>query len=232
MIGTWLNRKVDVIYNGSDDASFGIVNEFRSANRREKTSIRYLGSIYDFNQHAYLEFFAALKKFCDLKDNYRKKLAVEFIGNRSHLLEPHIKAHGLDDIIKCRPVVSMSQAINLMTESDILLFFDLKRELKVPGTLSGKIFEYFAARRPILSICNDTKSDVNRLIDVSKSGTFFDFGSPDSSLDSCFKQLQQMIDQGKPNYQALSEYRRQNQSMKAFCILEEAATQHGFQTRI
>jgi hypothetical protein len=229
LIGNWLNRKVDVIYNGSDASGFAEQNSFKSINQSEFFVIRYIGTVYDTKQHSYIEFFDALKHSLIFKSGLFARIRFEFIGPRSETLIPLITAQGLDQVVSVHPTVSFSQAQKLMSESGALLFFDIKDPKTAPGVLSGKIFDYFAARRPILSVCTDSQSAVNRLIEQANAGVIFNYTNKNLSLVSALEKVLIADNLGAPSYTSLVEFQRGTQSQKMLDLIFETlrARQNG-----
>ena len=69
--------------------------------------------------------------------------------------------------------LSHQKAIQLQYNSQVLLLI----EMNLPETkaiIPGKLFEYLAAKRPILAI-GPVDSDVEKIIEETNSGSYFDY---------------------------------------------------------
>lgn len=140
-------HKLEVIYNGYDESDF---TALPPAPPGPPWVIRHLGTFYpDRRPDSFLEGLAALRGHDPARAG---RVRVEFYG-RHHLdVEARLKALtaslGLDDLVRFFPYVSHHEALKLLGTSHGLLL--------VPGpgagTVTGKIFEYLAARRPILAV--------------------------------------------------------------------------------
>lgn len=139
--------KFEVIYNGYDESDFA---GLPPAPPGPPWVIRHLGTFYpDRRPDAFLEGLAAFRRHDPARAG---RVRVEFYG-RHHLdvetrLAALTKTLGLGDSVHFFPYVSHHEALKLLGASHGLLL--------VPGpgagTVTGKIFEYLAARRPILAV--------------------------------------------------------------------------------
>lgn len=225
LIGNFLNRTVDVIYNGSDDPNFASINGFRPTSDGEIRTIRYLGTVHDNKIHAYKELFAALAIAIRSEPGKLQDLRFEFIGPRAETLHNLIESFDLQHLVKTKSSISATDANRLMRESAALLLFDVRSSFKIPGVLSGKIFDYLTARRPILNVGDNPQSDINRLIRECEAGFFFDTSKESTGLLEVLDQILVPTASVSPNYTKLAEFRRSVQSERALSILKEMVGQ-------
>jgi glycosyltransferase involved in cell wall biosynthesis len=66
-------------------------------------------------------------------------------------LEDDITTYHLEDVVKIHGLVSREESIHLQRQSQLLLLLTWDNQTE-RGMYPAKIFEYFAARRPIISI--------------------------------------------------------------------------------
>ncbi len=139
-------RNVKVIPNGYDE------EDFKDSCKEEKSSgrsfiISYTGTLADsYNPNI---FFHALKKVTDAFPETNIKL--RFVGNPSSSLIEYAKSISLNKNIELVPTVSHEESVKFLLKSDVLL-------LVIPvikndkGILTGKLFEYLAASKPVICI--------------------------------------------------------------------------------
>jgi glycosyltransferase involved in cell wall biosynthesis len=137
------NIPIEVVMNGFDPKDFleAKVNYFSS----EKLNIVYTGMIYPEKQDLSI-LFRALSEF-NLKDEVR----MHFFGRYLDYVSSLAKKYNLENIVNVLGPVTYKKSISIQKSADVLLFLTWN-DKNNPGILTGKIFEYFGARRPILAI--------------------------------------------------------------------------------
>ena len=94
----------------------------------------------------------------------RNYLSIYFYSEEIPLLLRLIKAYNVSDVVSILDRVPYEKSLSVQSSADILLFLSYSSKVrKNGGILSGKAFEYLAAKRPILSVgadddhvlCND-----------------------------------------------------------------------------
>lgn len=136
-----------------------------------KFSIAHIGSLLsDRNpEQLWKAISDLLKKYSSLK----KDLEIRLAGVVSDEVLQSIRKHGLQDFVKEYGYLSHSEAIRLQHKSQLLLLLEMdKEETKV--ILPGKLFEYMAARRPILAL-GPKEGAVEPILEKTKSGTYFTY---------------------------------------------------------
>jgi len=138
-------KPVYAIPNGFDP---GEINS-PPANLAAKFTITYTGSIYAQGQEP-LTLFAALRDL--VADGAMKPgdIEVRFYGRKEAWVEKEINDCGLGSIVKQNGVVLREIALEKQRESQILLLLKWE-DPQESGVYTGKVFEYLAARRPILA---------------------------------------------------------------------------------
>ena len=138
-------KRILTEYEGFDPE---IINEPPSK-LTNRFTITYTGSFAtDLREPAHL--FISLKKLITRGVVDPNKLEVRFYGPEETWIEQDIKKCGLSEVVKQYGRVSMEEAQAAQRESQIL-FNPKWDDPEEPGIFSGKIFEYLAARRPILA---------------------------------------------------------------------------------
>lgn len=157
-------KKFHIIPNGFDADDFSVsqpapVNEFR---------ITYTGTIAaSYNPDV---FFKALENL--VIGNPDVKFKMRFVGSVYDKLADRIKTSGLLSLTEFIPPVSHEDAIRLMLSSTILLLVIPQAENE-KGILTGKLFEYLAARKPIINI-GPVDGEAAKIISECAAGKTFD----------------------------------------------------------
>ncbi|WP_187995463.1 glycosyltransferase [Schaalia sp. JY-X159] len=110
--------------------------------------IRYVGTIYA-GLYDLTPLFQAIRRLRDTRADL--SVRVEFYGADSHEVRALAEELGVSDSVEFRGRVSHVDAVQAQVQSDVLLliFGGHPRE---KGVLTGKLFEYLGAQRPILCI--------------------------------------------------------------------------------
>jgi glycosyltransferase involved in cell wall biosynthesis len=79
-------------------------------------------------------------------------VVARFVGGFPTTYREYADRLGLGDRVEVVPQKSRSEALALQRDSDALLLLIPENEGRGRGVLSGKVFEYLAAERPILAV--------------------------------------------------------------------------------
>ena len=145
--------KIHVIPNGFDEEDFSV----SSTNKNNKFLLSYVGTItkdYPLD--------SIKKSITNLNIN------LEFTGKADHPTK-----HLLNEIAGFNNHVKHKESINLLLASDMLLLV-IPKIANNKGILTGKLFEYLGARKPILCI-GPRDGDAAKIIQECKAGKTFDF---------------------------------------------------------
>ena len=139
------NKKTFLFYNGYDEKDIPKVTSHLTT----KFTLSYIGNMKpNQNTIALWETLAELKK--EIKD-FGKFFILSFTGNVAVQVSKKIQECGIEDIVEYHPFVKHAQAVQLMTESN-LLFLPIPMTKNNQYIITGKIFEYLASTTPILAI--------------------------------------------------------------------------------
>jgi len=136
---------VTVVYNGFDPDDFPVRDE-RSFAPPEILRIVYTGVLYSDRRDP-SPLFAAIK----LMGEAGNSIQVDFYGADPVALRRMASDHGVLDRITANDRVSYRESIDLQMNADILLLLQWN-DPKELGNVPGKVFEYVAARRPVLGL--------------------------------------------------------------------------------
>lgn len=163
-------RNVMTIENGFDFDDTLKLPEENVLPSDGKYRIIHTGSLYQGKRDP-SELFKAIQimsqneKGKSLLDN----LEVLFIGTRQANVEALIERYQVGRWVKQAGFVSREKALKLQVEAHALLFLPWN-DPSIDGVLTGKIFEYLAAGRPILAIGCPEMEASQKLILESKAG--------------------------------------------------------------
>jgi glycosyltransferase involved in cell wall biosynthesis len=118
------------------------------ANLTSKLTITYTGQIYTKQDPSKL--LVALKGLISDKTLDPTDVEVRFYGPENALLTKHIQELGLSNIVKQYGVVPIEISLKKQNESQLLLLLKWE-DPRERGVYSGKVFEYLAAKRPVLA---------------------------------------------------------------------------------
>lgn len=151
-------------------------------------TITYTGQIYSKQDPSKL--LVALKDLIFEGALCQEDANVRFYGPENALLAKKIEECGLSAVVTQYGIVSREASLQKQRESLLLLLlsFEDKRE---KGLYSGKIFEYLAAKRPILVTGGFGNDVVQALIDETKSGIYC------SSVEDIKKALRELYSEYK-----------------------------------
>ncbi len=155
------SRRFSIITNGFDEDDFNF-----SLSLSEEFVITYSGTISE--KYKPQVFFKVLARIIKLYPDLPLKFRLA--GNISSSIEREIKEHGLHDIFVYYGYVNHEELARLLKSSTVLLYA-FPETINYRGA-SGKLFEYLAAERPVISI-DSTESDASLIIEECQAGKSF-----------------------------------------------------------
>ena len=157
-------KSTTLIYNGYDSEDFACSAEFTEVDF-ENPVIRYVGFLTHLP--SFENLIKALVKVNKSRAAQRQvPLQLEIIGqNNKAQLQEVLDKHFAWNWCKIIGYVPHHEAIKLMLSANILLLMQHGEA----GVLTGKLFEYIGARRPILLLNNNNK-ELKELIEINAIG--------------------------------------------------------------
>lgn len=155
-------KLIYTIYNGFDPTK---VNEGELLTR--KLTITYTGRLYQGKRDPEILFKALSELISEEKINI-KDFSINFYGNVEGWLIEDIKRYDLENSVNIYGLIPKEDVLKRQSQSQILLLLTWY-DPKEFGTTTGKLFEYLAAKRPILSI-GPSKGVVKNIITSTNSG--------------------------------------------------------------
>ncbi|MBU3927946.1 MAG: glycosyltransferase family 4 protein [Bacteroidetes bacterium] len=159
------NDKISVVANGFD------MNDFpdRYPNTNSKFTIVYTGTLAE-NYH--IEGF--LNAMMSLVENYgTSKFALQFVGRVTEKYRQFIEGSVLNSICNFVGHVDHKTSVGFLQQADAL-FLAIPDVSQNEGILTGKLFEYLAARRPIVAV-GPVDGDASAIIRECEAGKMFEY---------------------------------------------------------
>ncbi len=159
------SEKIAVISNGYDSADFELVSETEN----DLFTITYTGTLADnYNIDGFLEAMISL-----VNDYGKSKIKLQFVGRVSKKYRDIIEGSSLVQICNFEGHVSHKESISYLKNANAL-FLAIPDEPNNEGILTGKLFEYLAARKPIIGV-GPVFGDAAVIIEECKSGRMFKY---------------------------------------------------------
>ena len=134
--------KIETLTNGFDPEDF---NHLNSLKKNNKFTITYTGSIYGLRTAR--SFLIGLKELIIKNDVLAQNIEVLFIGTYGKETVRLVRELHLEKYVKLKGHMSHTKCIEFLMSSDLLLLLITSKE-----NLTGKMFEYFASQKPIITI--------------------------------------------------------------------------------
>jgi Glycosyltransferase Family 4 len=113
-------------------------------------SITYAGNLYGGRRDP-TPLFQALQELFQRGLMSREFVRVRFYGSKDTWLPALIERYGLQAVVEVNGIIPRNEVLQRQTESQILLLLAMNIATD-EGCYPGKLFEYLAARRPIMAI--------------------------------------------------------------------------------
>lgn len=106
-------------------------------------------------------------------ESFGKALKIKLAGRVSETVIASIKSFGLEENLELLGYVTHEDALKLQRKAQILLLIEINSE-ETKAIVPGKVFEYLAARRPILAI-GPINADFFKIVKSTASGNCFTY---------------------------------------------------------
>jgi glycosyltransferase involved in cell wall biosynthesis len=139
-------KRVHVITNGFDpDDFFGC-----SVPRSRSFSISYTGQLYAGRRDP-TALFEVAHELIEEGIIDRQQMRIRFYGPIELWLQPLVERYDLQGVVELHGSIGRNEALQRQQESQILLLLGWANPQE-NGQHTGKLFEYFGSRRPILAV--------------------------------------------------------------------------------
>lgn len=149
------NKKIVSVLSGYDEDDFKFLNDYSgqedilSLKPHDKLNFIYAGSLYGGKRDPTL-LFKAIRQLEDESKLDSSKISIDFYGDSGNISEI-AGEFNLLDIVNVGGRIPHDEVLKKQFNSDILLLISWNNE-KEKIFIPGKIYEYFALQRPVLSI--------------------------------------------------------------------------------
>ncbi|WP_299065388.1 glycosyltransferase family 4 protein [uncultured Polaribacter sp.] len=160
-------KRVEVITNGFDDE---VVTK-NIIRLDKKFTISYIGLLPKQSNPTVL--FKVLEKLSLQDSSFKNDLQINFIGDIVDDVKQDIQRFNLSENTKFLGYLPHHKAIKYQKKSQVLLLL-IPNVLNNEGILTGKLFEYLTAKRPILAV-GPEKGDLASILEETNAGKVVNF---------------------------------------------------------
>jgi glycosyltransferase involved in cell wall biosynthesis len=204
--------KIVVITNGYDTE----IKENSSLD--EKFSIVHIGSINADRAHE--SFYQAIAELVEDQNAFKEHLSLKFVGKLDFVAKEYLEKYHLMPFAEIVQYLPYSQ-IGSLQQSARLLYLPINNTPNAKGILTGKFFEYMAAKRPILAQ-GPTDGDVAKILGETKAGTIYGFNDISGLKKEILAQFKSYLKNEKYfESEKIEQYSRRNLSLKLKKLIDE-----------
>ncbi|MCC9261705.1 hypothetical protein MBBWO_07210 [Methanobrevibacter woesei] len=138
--------KIVPVYSGYDPDEFKHVETIK---RDDKLTFMYAGSLYGGKRDPSI-LFDAVRQLIDEGKVEGSKISINFYGDKDNLVEL-VNSYNLEDIVNINGKIPYEDVLKREKSSDVLLlisWMNPKEKMFIPG----KVYEYLAFKKPVLSL--------------------------------------------------------------------------------
>lgn len=203
----------EVIYNGFEQ---GDRVEFTPRSWSGK-KILYTGMLYEGSRDPSL-LFKAIRTLADEDLLKIGDLSIDFYGPRNKWLENLVNTWRVSDFVRIFPAVPREEALGLQASADALLLLESPSPAAA-GVLTGKLFEYLGASKPIISLGSQQDSAIARVLEQCGAGTCV--GTDEAACYRILKDfIESRLDWYGPDKVQIKQYSREVQANKLIELVE------------
>lgn len=206
-------NRVEVITNGFDEE----VLETNEVILDTKFTISYIGLLP--KQSNPITLFKVLKTISENNVAFKNDVKLIFVGDISKDVKVSVHQNKLNDISEFNGYVSHSEAIEYQKKSQVLLLL-IPNVKNSTGILTGKLFEYLTAKRPILAL-GPVNGDLSEILQNTNSGVVIEH-EDEERLSTEILRLYQQYKNGNliVNSKNIEQLHRKNLTEKLSVIIK------------
>lgn len=149
-------------------------------------------------------------------------VTVDFYGSRVEVARQLARNPAYAPFIRLMGHVTRAESLKVQRGADVLLLLE-SSDSAARGVLTGKIFEYIAAARPILCVGSRPEFEIGKVLSDTKTGVVVPWGC-DDELDDILRET--FLARGiyltvKPDFDEIQKYSRKSQSMRLLDFIFE-----------
>lgn len=214
--------KYDVVANGFDEDDF--VSLLGTVNSKDNRFLMtHVGTLY---ADIAGKFFEAFSELLTEEKELRGRVFVEFVGYLNPEYKSLIDRLGIQDNILQIDTQSHDEAINRMSNSNVLLLF-LGAEKLRRGCIPSKLFEYLRAGPPILALARE--GEASDIVRTAKAGVVVhpeDVGQIKYLIHSLVKRRYPSKSFIKTDKKFISQFERRIICQKLAVILNQVVSEY------
>lgn len=194
--------KIRVIPNGFDPADFPKKDQPSTS----ELIITYTGTIAD--NYGVETFLKTLSEFNKQSEDAR--ISLRFVGKASEGVKEWVEQYALTESVSFISHVSHKESIDYLLNSSALLLV-IPKVVNNEGILTGKLFEYLAARKSIIGL-GPVHGDAAKIIADCEAGKMIDYDDADAMMAYISSLHASWHDAGNLNLssEAFLQYSRKN----------------------
>ena len=159
------NKNVYILNNGINNN----IKHLKVTDSFKTFTIAYTGSLYRDKRNP-SRIFEALSELINENKIAKNQIDIIYAGKHGNTFRQWIQKFSLDHIFRDEGLITHRQALLLQKKSHLNLLLTHANK-KLTGVLTGKIFEYLFAGRPILVMINGNKDhEIEEIIDSANAG--------------------------------------------------------------
>lgn len=172
-------EKFSVITNGYDEDDI-----FKGELKKdEKFTIAHIGTLVKSRNPETL--WKVLKSLTETNAKFKADLEIKLVGKVDFFVTERIKHHGLSEFVKRIDYLPHNEVIKEQQKSKALLLL-VNNTLNAKSILTGKIFEYLAAKVPVIAI-GPTNGDLAKILNETECGLISDFENESTLKENILK---------------------------------------------
>lgn len=219
-------RNIDVITNGFDEDD--VVNQLAVGSSRQGDTgfiIAHVGTLVRSRNP--LALWKALSELMKSDADFARQLQIRLTGKVDLAVRNSLREFGLENNVTYIDYLPHSEVISEQQNASVLLLI-LNNTPNSKGILTGKMFEYLAAKRPILCV-GPTDGDAAKIIEETNTGQTFNFDDESgitNHLQTIFNQFKN--DNLTVNSKSIEKYSRKSLTKDLVSILDEVTETGNF----
>lgn len=161
-------RKYTLITNGYDESDV-VCDNIVALDK--KFSIAHIGTMVKTRNPENL--WQALQQLCKESDSFSKSLEIKLVGSVDASVHDALSKYQLTDKVNRIKYIPHDEVISIQKATQVLLLL-INNSPNAKMVLTGKFFEYMAAKRPILCI-GPKDGNAADILKKTNTGTIFDY---------------------------------------------------------
>lgn len=205
-------QRLHLITNGFDDED----TTAEATLLDEKFSLSHIGTLNAARNPKAL--WKVLGKMAQKSSEFKASLRINLVGKIDYAVLKSIEDAGLKSCLDTKEYLPHNEAITQQQQAQVLLLL-INNVPNAKGILTGKLFEYLAAHRPILAVA-PPNGDVAKVLKQTEAGETADF-EDEEKIEEIIKKYYSNYQQGTLHTKdtALQQYSRRYLTKKLAEIL-------------